>query len=229
MPWAGFNLGDMAGDTPAAVAANRAAFAQAIDAVPVWLRQVHGTRLVRLTRAGAAATLTSAPVEADASLATEPGVACTVQVADCLPLLFADRRGRVVAAAHAGWRGLAAGIAEITLRAVCDAASCPPAEVRIWLGACIGPTRFEVGAEVLEAFGCDPRRPDADCFTARGEAHPGKWLADLPRLARARLRAQGAHDIEGSGCCTHSDASRFFSFRRDGRTGRMVAAVWLRG
>ena len=169
------------------------------------------------------------PHEADASLATEPGVACTVLVADCLPLLFADRSGSAVAAAHAGWRGLAGGIAEATLRAVCEAASCDPAEVRVWLGACIGRERFEVGADVLEAFGADPAHPDGERFVARGAAHPGKWLADLPRLARDRLAAAGALDVAGGGWCTHADASRFFSFRRDGTTGRMAAAVWLDG
>ena len=227
-PWAGFNLGHAVGDAADAVAANRAAFAAAIGAVPVWLRQVHGTRIVRIARADADGAAGAPPVEADASLTTEPGVACTVQVADCLPVLFADRRGRAVAAAHAGWRGLAAGIAEITLRAVCDAASCEPAEVRVWLGACIGPERFEVGADVLEAFGCEPRQADAERFVARGPAHPGKWLADLPRLARDRLAAGGARDVSGGGWCTAGDASRFFSFRRDGVTGRMAAAVWLR-
>jgi YfiH family protein len=232
-PWAGFNLGDAVSDAPDAVAANRAAFAAAIGAAPVWLRQVHGTRLVRVTHADAQASASaggSAAVEADASLTTEPGVACTVQVADCLPLLYADRRGRAVAAAHAGWRGLAAGIAEKALLALCEAASCEPAEVRVWLGACIGAGRFEVGADVLRAFGCDPRRAgDLTHFAVRGAVHPDKWLADLRGLARDRLAATGARDVEASTECTAGDASRFFSFRRDGVTGRMAAAVWLRG
>ncbi len=224
-PWNGLNLGDAVGDAPSAVAANRAAFAAAISTRPGWLRQTHGTRLARLAPAGP----DSAAVEADASLAVEPGVACVVQVADCLPILYADRRGRAVAAAHAGWRGLAAGIAERTLDAVCNAASCDPAEVAVWLGACIGPERFEVGADVLQAFGCDPHRLDRGRFTARGPQHPGKWLADLAGLARDRLLAAGARDIGGGGWCTVDDASRFYSFRRDGVTGRMAAAVWLRG
>ena len=225
-PWDGFNLGNAVGDAPAAVDANRAAFAEAIGATPLWLRQTHGTRLVRLTPEVA----TGAAPQADASLATEPGLACTVQVADCLPILYADRRGRAVAAAHAGWRGLAGGIAELTLLAVCEEASCEPAEVAVWLGACIGPARFEIGADVLQAFGRDPGRDDASGrFVARGPQHPGKWLADLAGLARDRLLAAGARDIDGGGWCTVGDASRFYSFRRDGVTGRMAAAVWLHG
>ena len=232
-PWDGFNLGDAVGDAPAAVAAHRAAFAATIGAAPVWLRQVHGTRLVRVGAAEARAAAAGAPPpEADASLATEPGVACTVLVADCLPLLYADRRGRAVAAAHAGWRGLAAGIAEDTLRAVCEAASCAPGEVRVWLGACIGPAHFEVGADVLRAFGRDPGAAGGGAdgrFAARGPAHPGKWLADLPGLARDRLLAAGARDVCGAPACTYEDAAACYSYRRDGVTGRMAAAVWIAG
>ena len=226
-PWQTMNVGAAVGDDAAAVAANRALFARAIGAAPVWLRQVHGSRVVRIGRADVADGAMSP--EADASVTTEPGVACAVQVADCLPLLFADRDGRAVAAAHAGWRGLAAGVAERTLRAVCDAASCEPAAVRVWLGACIGPHRFEISADVLNAFGADPQGGAAGRFVARGAAHPGKWLADLAGLARDRLTAAGVRDVRGGGWCTVSDASRFFSFRRDGVTGRMVAAVWIRG
>ena len=225
-PWQTMNVGAAVGDDAAAVAANRALFARAIGAVPVWLRQVHGSRVVRVGRADAADG-TASP-EADASVTTEAGVACAVQVADCLPLLFAGRGGRAVAAAHAGWRGLAAGVAERTLQAVCDAASCEPDAVHVWLGACIGPRRFEVGVDVLDAFGADPRAGGGR-FVARGAAHPGKWLADLTGLARDRLTAAGVRDVRGGGWCTVSDASRFFSFRRDGVTGRMVAAVWIRG
>lgn len=226
-PYDGFNLGDAVGDAPAAVAAHRAAFAAAIGAAPVWLRQVHGTRLVRVDAADArAAAAGAAPAEADASLATDPGVACTVLVADCLPLLYADRRGRAVAAAHAGWRGLAAGIAEAALHAVCEAASCEPGEVRVWLGACIGPARFEVGADVLRAFGRDAGAP-GDRFVARGAAHPGRWLADLPGLARDRLGAAGVREVSGVDASTFDDAAAYWSYRRDGVTGRMAAAVWI--
>lgn len=228
-PWDGFNLGDAVGDDPAAVAAHRAAFARATGAAPVWLRQVHGTRVVRVAPADAAPG--AAAHEADAAVTVEPGVACTVLVADCLPVLFADRQERAVAAAHAGWRGLAGGVVERTLEAVCEAAGCAPSDVRAWLGACIGPRRFEVGADVLRAFGRDPGKPStADArFAPRGPGHPGKWLADLPGLARDRLAAAGVRDVTGGVWCTASDAATFYSFRRDGVTGRMAAAVWLRG
>lgn len=212
------NLKPDVGDDPAAVAENRARFAAALGGTPVWLEQVHGVRVVRLDRSHAAPG--AAPPVADASVCTEPGLACTVQVADCLPVLFAAPQARGVAAAHAGWRGLAGGVLEATLASLCDAAGCAPEQVQAWLGACIGPGRFEVGADVLRAFpGADPAR-----FSA---FRPGKWLADLPGLARDRLRAAGVTAISGGGWCTVDDPSRFFSFRRDPVTGRMAAAVWI--
>lgn len=224
-PYASLNLGTSVGDDPRAVAENRARFAAALDgAVPVFLRQVHGTRVVRLR---AAEAHSGAPEEADASLCTEFGVACVVQVADCLPVLFAAPAGRGVAAAHAGWRGLSAGVLEATLAALCRAAACGPREVEAWLGPCIGPRRFEVGADVLEGFGADPSRPAAR-FVPHG---PGKWLADLPGLARDRLSAQGVSAIGGGDWCTVEDESRFFSHRRDvargTRGGRLAAAIWI--
>lgn len=213
------NLRAGLGDDAAAVAANQARFAQAIGARPVLLDQVHGRQVVRLR--GEAFERTP---QADASVTTEPGVACVVQVADCLPVLFAASGARGVAAAHAGWRGLAGGVLEATLDALCDAAGCAPGEVSAWLGACIGPRRFEVGADVLAAFGADAA-PDAP-YRFRPHA-PGKWLADLPGLARDRLEAAGVRQVSGGAWCTVEDASRFFSFRRDGVTGRMAAAVWI--
>lgn len=221
-PYAGFNLGDHVGDDAQAVAANRAAFARAIGAAPVFLRQVHGTRVVRLTRAD---TLAGAvPHEADACVSAEPGVACCVLVADCLPILMAAPDARAVAAAHAGWRGLAHGVAEAALAALCEEASCEPAQVAVWLGACIGAHRFEVAADVLDAFGAAP----AACF-APAPAREGRarWLADLAGLARHRLAARGVRDLSGGQWCTAGDAARFYSFRRDGTTGRMAAAVWI--
>ena len=222
-PFASMNLRDGLGDEPTAVARNRAAFETAVGARPVLLNQVHGTRVVRLraadTRPGAAVH------EADASVATEPGIACAVQVADCLPVLLAAPGARGVAAAHAGWRGLAAGVVERTLEALCDASACAPADVVAWLGPCIGPRRFEVGADVLAAFGVEPVvGRDHPRFLPHA---PGKWLADLAGLARDRLRAAGVVSVGGGDWCTVEDASRFFSFRRDRVTGRMVAAVWL--
>ena len=223
-PWASMNLGAAVGDDAASVARNRQAFAQAIDAMPVFLQQVHGVRVVRL-RGGDARP--GAPHQADASLATEPGVACTVLVADCLPVLFAAPEGCAVAAAHAGWRGLAGGVVEAALAALCDAAQCGPADVQAWLGACIGPRQFEVGADVLHAFGADPARPDRLRFVPHVGAGADKWLANLPQLARDRLYAAGVRRIGGGEWCTVEAASRFFSYRRDGVTGRMAAAIWI--
>jgi polyphenol oxidase len=143
-------------------------------------------------------------------------------VADCLPVLFAAPGA--VGAAHAGWRGLAGGVLEATVRALCEAAGCKPDQVQAWLGASIGPERFEVGADVLQAFGADPAG-DSPRFRAQPD---GKWMADLPALARDRLRNAGVAAVTGGRWCTVSDPSRFFSFRRDRVTGRMVAAIWLR-
>ncbi|MGE5864911.1 MAG: peptidoglycan editing factor PgeF [Rhizobacter sp.] len=222
-PFDRLNLGTGVGDDPAVVARNRAIFrAATAGAAPVFLKQVHGTRVVRLAHSHAASDAT--PEEADASVTTEPGLACTVLVADCLPVLFAAPDGRAVGAAHAGWRGLKAGVLEATLREVCAAGVCAPEEVAVWLGACIGPRRFEVGPDVLEAFGAAADTAVAACFAP---LRPGKWLADLPRLARGRLLAAGVSQVSGGDWCTVEDASRFFSFRRDGVTGRMAAAVWI--
>lgn len=222
-PFDSLNLGERVGDDPAAVAANRARFAAAIGGVPVWLQQVHGTRVVRVTSAEARAGV---PIEADASVTTERGVACVVQVADCMPVLLAAPGGRAVAAAHAGWRGLAGGVVEAALASLCEQGGCAPAEVVVWLGPCIGPRAFEVGADVLEAFG-----PGAAPRFVPG--HPGpdgrsRWRADLPGLARDRLAAAGVRQVSGGTWCTVEDSARFFSFRRDGRTGRLAAAIWRR-
>ena len=222
-PFDRLNLGSGVGDDPAVVSRNRTIFrAAAGGAAPVFLKQVHGTRVVRLTAQHAASNATVE--EADASVTTELGLACTVLVADCLPVLFAAPEGRAVGAAHAGWRGLCGGVLEATLREVCAAAVCAPEEVSVWLGACIGPRRFEVGPDVLEAFGAADQTAVAACFAP---SRPGKWLADLPRLARLRLSAVGVHHATGGTWCTVEEPSRFFSFRRDGVTGRMAAATWI--
>lgn len=221
-PFDSLNLGAAVGDDPVAVERNRARFAQALGVRPVYLDQVHGTRVIRLDEGHAQAP--GAPAEADASFTTRPGLACCVQVADCLPVLFAAPQGRGVGAAHAGWRGLAAGVLERTVQALCEASCSDASELACWLGPCIGPRHFEVGVDVLDAFGATPATPGPD-FTP---GHPGKWFANLVGLARARLRAAGAVRVHGGEWCTHAQADRFFSYRRDGATGRMVAAVWLR-
>ncbi len=220
-PFDSMNIRFAVGDDHAAVVHNRAVLAASIGVLPVYLNQVHGAAVVRLRRRDAA---TDAPIlTADASISTERGIACTAQVADCLPVLFAAPAGRGVGAAHAGWRGLALGVLEATVQQLCEAARCEPGELQAWLGACIGPNRFEVGADVLQAFGVDPQASDPALFAPY---RPGKWLANLPQLARKRLTAAGVRQITGGEWCTVEDASRFYSFRRDGITGRMVAAVW---
>jgi len=222
-PWASLNLGGAVGDDPAAVVENRMRFTSALGARPVWLRQVHGSHVVRL----AAGTLDARLPPADAAWTSEPGIACTVRVADCLPVLMALRDGRAVAAAHAGWRGLAAGVLEATVDALCTGTGANPGDVIAWLGPCIGPRHFEVGADVLLAFGQQPGAADAARFASRPRADGSpRWLADLPRLALDRLAGAGVHAVSQLQACTAADESRFFSFRRDGVTGRHAAAVW---
>lgn len=210
-------------DDPAAVAANLQAFTQALGARPVFLRQIHGTQVLNLEEG-----LSDLP-PADAAVTTRPGIACTVLVADCLPVLFTDRDGRGVAAAHAGWRGLAAGVLENTVAALRKVTGVPPEQLLAWLGPCIGPSAFEVGPDVLAAFGASPERPGGRFVPSTRPDGTPRWLADLPGLARDRLQAMGLTSITDSGLCTVSDASRFFSFRRDGLTGRMAASIWRRG
>lgn len=229
-PYADCNLGDHVGDNSDAVEHNRAVLAAHMQADPLWLTQVHGNRVVRLSRS---LTPGWAQPQADGAFTTEAGLACTVMVADCLPILLAAPDGRGVAALHAGWRGLAGagdmngvGIVHNGVQALCEATGSAPAELRAWLGPCIGPQRFEVGADVLRGFGRDPERTDADVrFVPCG---PGKWLADLPGLARDVLHAIGVQDISSADACTVSDASRFFSYRRDHVTGRQAASICLR-
>ena len=210
-PWASFNLGNHVGDDPARVAANRAELRQALPGEPLWLAQVHGTLVVE-------AGLAPQGASADASFSRQPGQVCAVMTADCLPVLFCDRAGTVVAAAHAGWRGLLDGVLENTIAALRVA----PGELLAWLGPAIGPERFEVGDEVRAAFVAH----DADA--ANGFRPQGsKWLADIYALARQRLLQAGVTAISGGGACTVSDAERYFSYRRDGVTGRMATLIWL--
>jgi YfiH family protein len=219
------NVGTAVGDDPQSVAENRRRLAIAMGAAPVFMRQVHGVDVADLDAAG-----TDAEPRADASVCSMVGIACTVQIADCLPVLLAAPAARAVAAAHAGWRGMAAGVVEAAVHALCERAHCAPRELWAWLGPSIGPTRFEVGRDVLEAFRADPQRPDAARFRASGHGGDGpKWLANLPQLACDRLRALGVVQIGGGRWCTVLDRSRFFSFRRDRVTGRMAAAIWLLG
>ncbi len=228
-PYDSLNLGLHVGDDPADVERNRERFSAALGMPLARLQQVHGAEVVTLHHPWP--NLPAVP--ADASATTLPGLACEIQVADCLPVLFADLQGRVVAGAHAGWRGLAAGVLEATLQRCGDLAGVLPGDVEAWLGPCIGPAHFEVGADVLRGFGVDPAADVAHAhFTPRAQV-PGKWWADLPGLARERLQRAGIQRIAGNdgsaAWCTVQQASHFFSFRRDRVTGRLSAAIGLRG
>ena len=217
----GLNLGMHVGDAPALVRANRVLLAASLPGAPAWISQVHGVAVVDAATVGP-----GQPVRvADASFATQAGVVCAVMTADCLPVLFADMQGRVVGAAHAGWRGLADGVLQETVRAMRAAGA---AEITAWLGPAIGKTRFEVGADVMERFMEDAIAPDAvvAAFVAY-PGRPGKYLADMNALARLLLAQDGVDDVAGGEYCTASDAGRFYSYRRDGVTGRLASMIWL--
>lgn len=212
--YASFNLGDHVGDDPLAVAQNRARLARCLPAAPTWLHQVHGTQVVELPCPDGQGT-----PQADAALTRRPGVVCAVLTADCLPVLFCDRDGSVVAAAHAGWRGLQAGVLEATVAAM----ACPASRLMAFLGPAIGSGFFEVGDEVRAAF-------VATDASAQAAFHPlggGQWLADLYHLARRRLQALGLDAVFGGGACTFGEPERFFSYRRDRTTGRMASLIWI--
>ena len=211
-PWASFNLGDHVGDDPVAVAANREVLRSSLPAEPFWLSQVHGTVAVDVDRRPKNA-------EGDAAVTRQSGRVCAIMTADCLPVLFCDRAGSVVGAAHAGWRGLLAGVLESTVAGM----AVPPGEVLAWFGPAIGPQNFEVGEEVRSAFVAHDSEA-ADAFAAHGS---GKWLGDLYRLARRRLQRIGVGAVSGGGECTFSNSGRYFSYRRDGVTGRMASLIWL--
>jgi YfiH family protein len=222
-PFDSLNLSLSVGDDPAAVAENRARWRSALGHPPVWLHLVHGRQVLRLHADGPE----HPGPQADAAWTTDAGVVCQVTAADCLPVLFALRDGTAVGAAHAGWRGLAAGVLEATATAICAGTGATPDALQVWLGPCIGPQAFEVGAEVLQAYAGDGTAAADPCFILRhGDPMSPRWLADLPRLAVQRLQAAGVRRITASGLCTVADASRFFSFRRDARTGRLAAAIW---
>lgn len=258
-PFDGFNLGLRCGDDPGAVLDNRMRLrlGARLPSPPRWLRQVHGTRVMRVEDvphvesslldcrwpagkdSGARSTLQKRHAhgelqwkekpsqipfdevdpEADAAVTSEPGVVLAILTADCLPVLFCADDGSEVAAAHAGWRGLAAGVLEATVAAM----RTPPERLLAWLGPAAGPQHYEVGAEVRDAFvSCD-----ADAASAFAATRPGHWHVDLYALARMRLAAVGVTRVHGGGLCTISDPARFFSHRRDQRTGRMASLVWI--
>jgi len=226
-PWDSFNLGDHVGDDPLHVLANRRLLAQRIGCRPVFLRQVHGTEVIALEAS------TPDGEVADACYTFAPNMACTIMVADCLPVLLWDAQGRWVAAAHAGWRGLgghdSVGVLE-RLWSALHARGALPQHTHVWLGPCIGPSAFEVGAEVLQAFAV----PAPEASRVFKPTPAGRWLADLPTMARWRLQRLGLSRVSGNDgsapWCTVSQPALFFSHRRDavalGSTGRMAACIW---
>lgn len=209
-PFKGFNLGDHVGDDPNYVLANRAELTRVLGCRLAWLDQTHSTDVVEATP--------GLVEEADASWTAKADVACVVMTADCLPVLFCDRAGTRVAAAHAGWRGLAAGVLENTVNAL----GVPPADILVWMGPAIGPEVFEVGPEVRALFGSGRA---AECFVP--STRTGHYLADIYKLARLRLESVGVTEVYGGDLCTVNDPIRFFSYRRDGQTGRFASLVWL--
>ncbi len=224
----GLNLGVHVGDDPAHVAFNRAIVKGRLPSEPAWLSQVHGTTVVRADRIGRGEV-----PEADASFAAMPGAVCAIQTADCLPVLLTNRAGTVVGAAHAGWRSLAGGVLEATVDAMRAEAGQGAGEIIAWLGPAIGPQEFEVGEDVLAAFlpgaGGDTIQEAAvrAAFVAR-PGLPGKYLADIYALARLALRRVGVTDVSGGDLCTVTDASRFYSYRRDKVTGRQASLIWIK-
>lgn len=210
------NIAAHVGDDPQAVAENRARLRArlALPAEPAWLEQVHGHRVVDLDRQTALDSLGPA----DAAVTRRARRVCVIQVADCMPVLLTAADGSAVGAAHAGWRGLAGGVLEATVRAL----NSPPGKLLAWLGPAIGQAHFEVGEEVRAAFlAADPGAAAAFAANERG-----RWQCDLYALARQRLDAMGVGAVHGGGACTYADAGRFFSYRRDGRCGRMAALIW---
>lgn len=215
----GFNLGDHVGDSIQAVSDNRAKLAEFLSAQPHWLTQVHGVDVVQLN------STTSGKLIADASFTIQPKVVCAVLTADCLPVLFCDPKNGVVAAAHAGWRGLVDGVLERTVQTM-QQAGAQVDELLVWLGPAIGPLNFEVGAEVRERFvtfdpiSAQPFQPS--------EARTEKFYANIYTLARQRLSKLGVQHISGGSHCTVQQATQFFSYRRDGVTGRMASLIWIK-
>ena len=213
-PYASLNLGQHVGDDPAAVAENRARLRACLPAEPFWLNQVHGIGVQE-----ACADAPDVPPDAGAGFTRQPGVVCAVMTADCLPVLLTDRSGSVVAAAHAGWRGLCNGIIEATIARM----AVPANDILAWLGPAIGPDAFEVGPEVRTAF----MAHDPTAASAFAAIPDGKYLADIYLLARQRLNACGVTEVHGGDACTVTERERYFSYRRDGRTGRMASLIWL--
>lgn len=211
----GLNLGMHVGDDPLDVSANRQILRKVLPSEPVWLNQVHGMTVID---AGHAAGVP----DADASIARHPGIVCAVMTADCLPVLLHDHAGKVVGAAHAGWRGLAGGVLQRTVEAMRVAGA---SDIDAWMGPAIGPVAFEVGQDVRDAFVIRDARAET-AFVSRA-ASPDKYFADIYQLARIALHEAGVMTVSGGGYCTVSEGNHFYSYRRDGRTGRMTSLIWM--
>lgn len=218
-PYASFNLGDHVGDDPAAVEQNRSLLCQILPGKPRWLKQVHGTTSVRIDDYDC-----SALCDGDAAFSRCAGNICAVLVADCLPILLCNHAGTLAGVIHAGWRGMVGGVIE---RMLSEISRADGIDLRImaWLGPAIGPRHFEVGEEVRQAF-IEHDRRSAIAFRPH-HTHNGKWFADLFMLARQRLTEAGVTEVYGGGECTFSNPEKFFSYRRDGSTGRMAGLIWL--
>ena len=210
--WSSLNLGGQCGDEPDHVKQNLESFRALLPCEPPWLKQVHGKSVVTWDEARESES------EADAIIGDRAGQVCAVLTADCLPVLFCNKAGTKVAASHAGWRGLAEGVLEATVSAM----ACDPRELMAWLGPAIGPQAFEVGRDVYDAF----VNLDTENATAF-KSHDDRWLADLYELARLALARIGVEQVSGGQYCTWSDPDKFFSYRRDGVTGRMASVIWL--
>lgn len=211
-PYKSLNLGTHVGDFACDVAANRQRLSPFLPSEPVWLNQVHGVQVMD-------ASLANCVEEADATFSKKVGTVCTVMTADCLPVLLCDTEGTVVAAAHAGWRGLCQGVLEATVMAM----QTPPEKLMAWMGPAIGASVFEIGDEVRAAF-IVKNAQAAQAFTP---ISPNKWLMDIYQLARLRLKAVSISQVYGGDFCTYTDQTRFFSYRRDGITGRMASMIWF--
>ncbi len=211
-PYDSFNLGDHVGDVPQTVAHNRQRLAQLLPSEPVWLQQAHGIVVANADRADCAQ-------QADAAVARQRGAVCVVMTADCLPVLLCDEAGTVIGAAHAGWKGLAAGVIEATVLEMGIA----PQKLLAWLGPAISQRAFEVGEEVKNIFVAKNAQA-SEAFLA---GNNGKWMADIYLLAHHRLHALGISRVYGAEHCTYSDSARFFSYRRENVTGRMGTFIWL--
>ncbi|QVL45423.1 MAG: peptidoglycan editing factor PgeF [Methylophilaceae bacterium] len=211
-PYDSLNLGDHVNDDPHHVAINRQLLASCVPTEPVWMNQVHGIRVLDAAKS-------SCIESADAALTTQKDIVCVTMTADCLPILLCNRQGTIVSAIHAGWRGLCDGVIEATIEAMAVNSDA----LMAWLGPAIGPDAFEVGVEVRAQF-IEKDQQAASAFKVYGN----RYLADLYQLARQRLNNAGVTQINGGGLCTHTDASRFFSYRRDGATGRMATLIWLK-